>query len=460
MFKTLMFDIFFKKKSTHEILRLITLGISIFLVMGAYTIFKELKDSIFMITVGSNYLPDVKTLSLLIMIPMVLFYGWLSQRINRGNLLICCLLFYGFGGIIATFFIQHQTIGLYNTVASKYRLFGWIYYLFLEGCSPFLVSAMWSFFNSISHPKDIKNSYIKMTVMSKLGGIIFSSSAFIYNTYFFYNTIDCEVKQYCMIMFLASIAVLFVPIFILLLLFNSTDEELKGYSDNIIIENQIEHQEVKNNFKGKTFGLGSLLKNKYILGIFGMTFFWEVINVIFNNLRLNIAFSEATSLCGITAILYKNILFMHIFGLFFVLLGTKNIIKYFGEKIALILIPITTGLAILVFLLYPTTNMIFVTYLIIRAINYTLAFPIREALFIPTTKNIQFKTKSWIDSFGQKFSKGCGSIYNKSIQFYSQYNSYYIQIGFFAVLILLWTIMSYNLGKKWEKIIKNKEIIS
>lgn len=455
MLKNLFTNIFFFKKSSHEVLKLITLGVAIFLIMGAYTIFKELKDSIFMITVGAKYLPDVKTISLLIMIPMVLFYGWLSQQIKRETLLICCLLFYGVGGLIATFFICDVNIGLYNTIADKSRLFGWIFYLFLEGCSPFLVSAIWSFFNSISHPKDIKDNYITMTVMSKLGGILFAGSAWAYNTYFFTHTIHSEVNQYKTIMMIASIAILLVPFLVLFLIYNSNQEDLKGYSENIIPQ-----ENKKKNNTNQFFGLMALLKNPYILGIFGMTFFWEVINVIFNNLRLNIAFSEATSLCGITAILYKNIFCMHIFGLLFVLIGTKNIIQYFGERIALILIPIATGSAIIVFLFYPTTNMIFVTYLVIRAINYTLTFPIREALFIPTTKDIQFKTKSWIDSFGQKLSKGCGSMYNKSIQLFSIYASYYIQIGFFTILVFFWTIMSYYLGKKWEKIIKNKEIIS
>jgi AAA family ATP:ADP antiporter len=455
MFKKLFFNTFFVEKSPHEILKLITLGIAIFLVMGAYTIFKELKDSIFMITVGAKYLPDVKTISLLIMVPMVLLYGWLSQKIKRETLLIGCLIFYGVGGLIATFFICDPCIGLYNTIADKSRLFGWIFYLFLEGCSPFLVSAIWSFFNSISHPKDIKDTYITMTVMSKLGGILFAGSAWAYNTYFFTNTIRSEVNQYSSIMGIASIAILLVPFLILFLIYNSNKNDLKGYSENIITQ---ENKTIID--KNQLFGLMALLKNVYILGIFGMTFFWEVINVIFNNLRLNIAFSEATSLCGITAILYKNILFMHIFGLFFVLLGTRNIIQYFGERTALLLIPITTGASIIIFLLYPTTNMIFITYLIIRAINYTLTFPIREALFIPTSKDIQFKTKSWIDSFGQKFSKGIGSVYNKTIQLFSGHSSYYIQIGFFTILIFLWSIMSYYLGKKWEKVIKNKEIIT
>ena len=98
------------------------------------------------------------------------------------------------------------------------------------------MSAIWSFFNSISHPKDIKTSYIAMTVMSKLGGIIFAGSAWIYNTYFFINTLSSEVNQYSSIMTIASLAILIVPFLILFLIYNSNKNDLRGYSDDIIKE--------------------------------------------------------------------------------------------------------------------------------------------------------------------------------------------------------------------------------
>lgn len=450
---------FFLNQYNKNSLKLGILGIAIFLVMGAYTIFKELKDSVFMIIVGAQYLPDVKAISLFLMIPMVILYSWLSERMRREHLLICCLLFYGIGGLLTTYLIQHPTIGLSNTVSSQFRFFGWFFYLFLEGCSPFLVSALWSFFNSISHPTDIKDSYIKMTVMSKTGGIVFSGLAYLYNTYYVVPILAAEVHQYAMIMGLASVAILCVPCLVVLLLLVVRKKDLIGYAEEAEAKGEKKKNSDSVHYTG-FFGLSVLFKNYYIIGIFGMTFFWEVINVIFNNLRLNIAFSEAGSISGITAILYKNIFFMHLFGLFFVLFGTKNIINYLGQRIGLLLIPLLTGFSILLFLIYPTTNMIFITYLVIRAINYTLTFPLREALFIPTSREIQFQTKSWIDSFGQKFSKGCGSLYNKMIQLCAAGGSYHIQIVFFTCLISIWIVMNYYLGRKWNTIIKNKEIIS
>jgi AAA family ATP:ADP antiporter len=450
--KKIFSSTYFKINSSFDLIKIITLGCSIFLVMGAYTILKELKDAIFIITVGTKYLPEVKTISLFLMIPMVMLYAWLSGKISRFTLLSICLFFYGIGGMVISYFILDPTIGLSNTATSPDRYFGWIIYLFLEGCSPFLVSAIWSYFNSISFPEDIKTNYIGMTIFSKIGGITFSGLAWYFTTKTVSKALFQEVTLYASIMFFASFSLFLVPFILSYLLYKLPPKELTGYAETI---KQEEPKESKD-----TFGFFSLFKNRYILGIFSLTFFWETVNVIFNNLRLNVAFSEAESISGITAILYKNIMFMHIFGFFFVLFGTRNILKYLGERASILLIPILTGGSIIAFLIFPSKQMIFITYIIIRAINYTLTFPVREALFIPTSKEIQFKTKSWIDSFGQKFSKGCGSFYNKSIQYINPCFLPFFQIYFFVFLIALWTIVSYMLGKKWEKTIKHKEIIS
>lgn len=454
MISNLFFFQDFFSKDYQEKLKISVLGISIFIIMGSYTILKELKDSVFMIIVGAKYLPDVKTISLFLMVPLVIIYGILSQKISRGRLLAFYLIFYSLIGIITAFLMKHHTIGLYNTVSSPYRFFGWFFYLFLEGSSPFLVSGVWSFFNSISYPEDIKNNYIGMTCMSKIGGIIFSGIAYLYNTFFYTSHLQAEVMQYFYMTFIPFLLMLLIAFCIIFLVNTISEKNLKGYSDTF--SEDAKRDKVSSS---STFGLFNIFRNPYIIGIFGLTFFWEVINVIINNLRLNIAFSEASSMCEITAILYKNIFFMHIFGLFFVLFGTKNIITFFGIKAALVLIPVLTGGMIFFFIVFPSSHVIFMVYLVIRAINYTLTFPIKEALFIPTSREIQFKTKSWIDSFGQKFSKGVGASYNKIIQYISMESVGKVQVVFFTILISLWIFSDYLLGKKWEEIIKEKKII-
>ena len=444
-----------KKKFSTHVIKITLLAIYFFFVFGAYTLFKDLKDSIFMITVGTKYIPEVKGISLFLMIPLVIFYSWLSVKISRKNLMIIYSLLYGIGGLIIAYFIGHPVIGLVNTVSSPYRLFGWITYLFLEGASPFLVSLSWSFLSSISHPGDIKNSYLIMTVMSKLGGAIFAFIAWFYaKNCCIFGLISSDVFLYTFIMKIAGYAILILPIIILIMSYILPHDELIGYN---------KEGDIKNNntiSKNSSFGLSALIRNPYVLGIFGMIFFWEIVNFIFNNLRLNAAFDNSNSIAQISVYLFQSTMFMHLIGLFFVIFGTSLFVRKLGERVALLLIPILTGLIIFSFIFCQNPLLITIIYPFIGAINYSLSRPLRESLFIVTSKNIQFSTKQWIDSFGTKFSKTCGSLYTILLQYIPHQLVYSFQIGFFVALFSLWIMLAYYLGKQWSNAIKNNKIIS
>ncbi len=440
-----------KNKFSANTIKIGLLALYFFFVFGAYTLLKDLKDSIFMITVGTKYIPQVKGISLFLMIPLVLFYSWLSRKISRKNLMIIYSLIYGFGSLIIAYCISNPLIGLENTVSSQYRLFGWLSYLFLEGASPFLVSLSWSFLSSISHPSNIKNSYLIMTVMSKLGGAFFSFMAWLYaNNFFTFGAVYSDVSLYSFIMKMAGISILILPLIILIISYLLPSDELIGYNK------EGDSREYKKN----NFGLTALVKNYYVLGIFGMVFFWEVINFIFNNLRLNAAFDSSNSIAQISAYLFQSTMFMHLIGLLFVIFGTSLFVRKLGERTALLLIPILTCIIIFTFIFCQNPFLISIIYPFIGAINYSLSRPLRESLFIVTSKNIQFSTKQWIDSFGVKFSKTCGSLYTILLQYIPYQFVYSFQIGFFVFLFSLWIILAYFLGKEWQDAIDKNKVIS
>jgi AAA family ATP:ADP antiporter len=325
---------------------------------------------------------------------------------------------------------------------------------------------LWTFFNSISNPKDVKTSYILMTFSGKLGGMICAGAAWFFASSNFIKINFDESFVYVSIMIISSLLTLLIPILIFFLIKYVSAENLMGYADIKEFEknkNEKKPSDHKLNINEYKIGGGSgfliLIKNPYVLGIFGMTFFWEVVNVIFNYMRLGIAIDSADKASAVTAFLYRDVFFMHFIGLIIVSFGTSSIIKFFGERKAIILIPIITGASIFIFFINKTTLIFIIIYQLIRAINYAFTWPLCESLYIPTSKEIQFKSKSWIDSFGSKISKGIGSIYNKTIQFVPANVTNIFQIYFFIFIISGWIILSYLLGKKWEKTIKNNDII-
>jgi AAA family ATP:ADP antiporter len=457
---------YFLKTEKENLFKIIILFICFFIVMGVHTLIKEIKDAVFLIIVGKKYIPDIKLFSWILMLPLILIYSWIATRVKRENLLVIYSLIYGIGGLFCAYFLNDNLIGVKNTISSPERIFGWVFYLFFDGHLPFIVSLLWTFFNSISNPKDVKTSYVLMTFSGKLGGMICAGFAWFFASNNFIQINFDESFVYVSIMILSSILTLFIPILIFFLMKYVSTKNLMGYVDIKELEknkNEKKFNKSNSNINESRVGGGSgfliLIKNPYVLGIFGMTFFWEVINVIFNYMRLGIAIDSAEKASAVTAFLYRDVFFMHFIGLIIVTFGTSSIIKFFGERKAILLIPIITGASILIFFIQKTTLVFIIIYQLIRAINYAFTWPLCESLYIPTSKEIQFKSKSWIDSFGSKISKGIGSIYNKAIQFIPTHITNIFQIYFFIFMISIWIILSYLLGKKWEKTIKNNDII-
>ncbi len=137
------------EKEYYERKKLIFLTIAFFCVIGAYTVAKELKNSVFAYTVGEDYIPFVRTGAMFALIPVLFLYSRLVDQLRRYQLLCVYSGFFGIMGLFFAYLIGHPTIGIANTHESPYRLFGWVFYFFVEGYSPFVVSVFWAFANSV-----------------------------------------------------------------------------------------------------------------------------------------------------------------------------------------------------------------------------------------------------------------------------------------------------------------------
>lgn len=441
--------------------------------IGCYTLVKELKDLIFINIVGLEAVPEAKILSLLVLIPMVFIYARFVDVMRRHQLLCFYSLAYSIGGLICAYFIGHPTIGLGNTDTGRGRLFGWIFYFFIEGYQPFLVSVLWSFVNSITKPEDVKSGYIVMTAFSKLGGVITAGLAWFFLSWQGNPSIACLscVASYQFLLISSSLVLLVVPLTILYFKRVIPASYIHGYEaayqfekhrmhqTETILSKQNWWQSLKSSLSSMFSGLYLLLRYPYVMGIFGMIFFWEIINVIFNYIRLEIGQKASGSALEFGSYLYQQTCLMHIVGLTMVLVGTSTIVSWLGERRSLIAVPVLIGLVITYYLSVQTMAAATLAYLVMRAINYAFAYPLRESLYIPTTKDVKFKSKSWIDGFGSKLSKGFGSGYNIVVRSVSQNMLFSVHMTFFAIIIGLWSVMAHFLGRRYETVVAHNEVI-
>jgi len=142
-------------------------------------------------------------------------------------------------------------------------------------------------------------------------------------------------------------------------------------------------------------------------------------------------------------------------------LGTRVLMKKFGERVSLLAVPFLISLLLIYFLVLQTPQAMLNVFIGLGAVNYSFSHPLRESLYIPTLKDMKFKAKSWIDTFGTKLSKASGSIFSDLTSTLIPGTSMFLFAygTFFAMLMGLWFIIAYLLGKRYETAVSKNEII-
>src|SRR3990167_10024648 len=200
----------------YERLKLFYLSGAFFFVIAAYSVMRELKDSIFIYVVGRSYLQTAKILSMIALIPAILLFSYLVDRMRRYKLLCAYSIAFSLIGLVCAYCIGNSVIGLDNTAASPNRWFGWFFFFFIEGYSPFIVSLFWAFANSISSPKRSEEYYSYIVASSKLGGMFTAAlSWYFFSCHYNLSTTLSGTVKHQIVIALSSLLLMVVPIIIL-----------------------------------------------------------------------------------------------------------------------------------------------------------------------------------------------------------------------------------------------------
>ncbi len=451
----------FKVADKGEHLKLILLSATFFLVIGAYTIIRDLRDSFFIAIVGREYIPWANLLEFVVLIPAVLFYSFLVDKVRRYQLLYIYSFFYSIVGFACAYLLGDPVIGLHNTQTSPVRLFGWFFYFFVEGFTPFVVSVFWAFANSINSPEAAKNNYGLMVAMSKIGGMLSAGLAWILLTPKFGGArFFSDVTNHQILLIFFSLLAFFVPFMIYMLIKKVPGKNLHGYEAVYQFEKQRSEESTESQQPMGVFsGLSMMIKWPYILGIFGMLFFYEMVNKVLSYQRLGVAHSSSNNISDLSCFLFQQSFFLHLSGFLISLIGTRALLKKLGEEKCLLLVPLSTGLLLLYCMLAYDWFSLSVVYTLFKSINYAFAQPVRESLYIPTVKEMKFKSKSWIDAFGAKLARATASGFNIFAELLGSAFFMSLHAVFFAVVVAIWTVTAILLGKRYSKAIANNEVI-
>lgn len=483
----------FLPKEKDERLKFIFLASIFFLVIGAYTLIRDLKNAIFIGMVGKEYIPVAKIMFLVMLVPAILFYSKLVDRVKKYYLLEVYSIAYAISCLLFGLFIGNGSIGIENTEQSPYRIFGWLFYFLVEGFSPFVLSVFWAYANSINTPSSAKKNYGFMVSGSQLGGIFTAGIAwavFSLPRLPFIGTLT-DVSKMQFIFVFAAILLFIVPFLTRALVKNVPENCLHGYEAAHKVELEMDkacgqssindnsgNKKDKDSFNGSNNnrkfeatcasgkydggifkGLKLLFQYPYVFGIFSMIFFYEIVTSILGYLRLGVAEREGGSIAGISGFLFKWVFIMQSVGLIISFFGTSSLLRRLGIRLCVLLIPILVGMFVLCFILSNNAFIIMFSFTMIKSLNYAFSKPVVESLYIPTLRDIKFKSKSWIDSFGSKFSKSFGAVFNALSRFIPQAAQFPVYVCIFGVILVFWLFTAVLLGRRFDKAVESNEVI-
>jgi len=436
----------------NESTKLILSGISFAFIIGSYSILRSFKTPIFLGFVGREYEPLSKIISILFTVPAMLIYGKIIDGFKRHQAVYCIIGFYALCAFIFAYLFAHPAYGISNTQTNPFRLLGWSFELYMDLYQGLVLAVFWSFLNSVSTPTFAGKSYGPIVAASRIGGVITPVlSWFVLEKLALESTISIPLLTCCGGFFLLASAYC-----VYLIKKKIPRAELYGYPAAYK-----EAKHLEKNIKPSIFsGFKFILTEPYVLGIFGLVFCFEIVNIIFDyqmhvlmSIELNNDVLAMSKFMFIYTGTWQSLSFI------FAAFGVSSLVKRLGVKRCLLVLPIMVAVLAMFPLISPSLKIFFVVMVLFRALNYGFNHPLKEILYIPTVKDIQFKSKAWIDSFGRTLSKATGSTINMSAMLTTPFFCLVFE-SFFALGVSgLWIFIAIFVGKRYFQTVSTQTII-
>jgi AAA family ATP:ADP antiporter len=433
-----------KFDSSAELRKFLTLAGIFFLVIGTYWTLRPIKDSIFMSVVGKDLLWGAKLVSLLAVGPLVMLYSKLLDIFHRHYVFYILVFAYAIAAFLFAWGFSHPEIGLANTVPSGSRMIGWAWYVFVESFGSLVVALFWGITTDVTAPESAKRGFPLIVLFGQLGNICGP---------LFLNVKYMGFANSAPIIGICGVLMILSGIGMWIFRATTSEDQLQGYQDKA-------HSGEEEPEPGFLDGLKLMVTRKYLFGIFGIIFFFEMIVTILDyhfKITVGQTFAdEASRSATLSEYAWKT----GVVATLCVLLGINNIQRKLGMVASLLLLPVLVGLAILTMKFNPMSLTIAMWLMILsKAVNYALNGPTMKQLYIPTTPESKYKAQAWIETFGSRASKGAASVVNKfrADLALSTFLTMSAVISF--GLIGVWVMVALYVAKSYNKAIKDKNVV-
>lgn len=412
-----------------------------FLVIATFWILKPLKRGVIVNYFGDDPIQFLgmtfggaeseqigKILNMIAVYLIVILFTFLARRYARHHLTLI------FGVIFSACFVLFATL-----VQDPTEGVVWSFYVFGDMFNTVMVALFWAFTNDVMRSDQAKRSYGIIGLGGVIGGFVGAT------------VVNSSVESFGRAPLLLFCV---VPMAIIVMIAYAVHARTKrqggaARSDGPAAPGKLASTALE--------GAKLVFSSKYLLAIMGIIATYELVS---NIIDFQLA---ATIEAQVQEDLAKDSFFAlvgQLVGLVSIgvqLLLTAFVMKRFGIKVALLFLPVAVLLGTVGFLVVP--GLLFVAMMSVsdNALNYSINQSAKEALYVPTSRDVKYKAKAFLDMFVQRAAKVVSVFLN--LLFASLFVSGVRWLSLVVLAMLgLWVQFVRYVGNRFDKKTSDEEV--
>jgi AAA family ATP:ADP antiporter len=310
---------------------------------------------------------------------VVPFYGWLGTRVPRIRLIAIMMTF--FAVTLVAFYIGGR-VGLRE---------GFAFYIWLGLINVFIVSQFWAFANDLYTEGQGRRLFPFIGVGQSLGAWMGAVAVAPLVQGLNYTPYTLMLLGACVLMVALSIT----------LVVNS--REVK-HADAAAAATNVATL-------GREGGFELVFKDKYLFWIAILTVLLNVVNTTGGYVLNKLIVEEAASRFGtdpnavvesrqfVTAFSGSIIATVNLVGFLLQLFVTSRVIRFLGVRGALFILPVLALINYSIIAVAPILAVVRIGKILENSTDYSIQNTLRQALFLPTSREAKYKAKAAIDTF-------------------------------------------------------------
>jgi len=416
----------FKNMDKQEIKVFSLLSAAFFFIIGAYWTIRSLKNAILKDTVGVSSIPTAKKLSVVAIICLLLVYSKLVDRIPKHRLFFIVCTFYSACFFTIAYLFSNQ--GFVNP-----SWLGFASYSIIESFGSVVVALFWTLVATTVDISSAKRGYAVVFASGQIGALLGTTLV-----------TKAEFFGIPMLICISATIALFIPRIIKKFVMTSCKSKPACVTKKPAKTGLLE-------------GVRLLATKPYLLGIFAIVAMYEIVVTIFDFQMQILANQEyGTAAYAAFNAFYGQL--VTIIACMFAFFGTRFFIKKFGFRFCLTFFPIVVASLVCYFYMFPSLWAALTGMVTIKALSYGFNNPVKEIIYLPTSDDIKFKAKSWIEMFGNRSSKAGGATINGVLSDIPQgFVTYGLIISLSVVGV--WLMVALLMGGAFSRLVKKQRVV-